>query len=193
MAGTLIIEISILIAGISLSIELYKTLEQFINFVFLLFIGFLGINQSQFLIQVRFYQLLTPDDKKDNGKNLNSEITEDEKNEIRKLIELILKEKKLYFDPNLTIDHLARKIHVPQRKLSLTIHELYGKNFTNFINDYRIQEAVKILNSSERVSIYVLSRNVGFNSRSTFNRAFKDYTGKTPREYVVKHKKSNHL
>jgi AraC-like DNA-binding protein len=177
----------------SVSPELYTSLEQVISFTYIIFIGFLGINQSKLFIQVRLYQSISKSGKVWEDNNSDPAINEEEKREIRRLIELIVKEKKLYLDPNLKIDHFAKKIHIPVKKLSQTIHNIYSKNFTNFINDYRIQEAVKILSSGEKISIDELSRNVGFNSRSTFNRAFKAFKELTPRDYLINHKISNDL
>ncbi len=189
--GTLTFEIIILITAVNHSYIYSKISDQIITLVYLFFVGFLGINQSVFLIRTRLYQSTSKSTTIESKENYSLINNADEKQEFKRLIEMILKEKKLYLDPNLKLEIFAKKIHVPQKKLSQVIHEVYDKNFTNFINDYRIQEAINILNSEEKISMYVLSHKVGFNSRSTFNRAFKDYTGEIPRDYVIKHKISN--
>jgi len=193
ITGSVIFEVSFIFVTFSFSKELYQAIEQLISFAYIIFIGLLGINQSKLLIQARLYQAITKTNKKESDNNYNSIVSDDEKREIRRLIELIIKEKKLYLDPNLKLEFLAKKIHIPTKKLSQTINDIYKKNFSNFINDYRIQEAISILESGVKASIDEICRNVGYNSRSTFNRAFKASTDLTPREYVIKHKISNDL
>mgnify|MGYP003766954917 FL=1 len=191
IAGTATFEMLAFITSFNYPNRFSIIFEQTASLAYLFFAGFLGINQSKFLIQTRFYQTSIKVTNENSSVPAKDCIEEDEKKELKRLIEVFLKERKLFLDPNLKLETLARKIHIPQKKLSQAIHDVYGKNFTSFINDYRIQEAINILNSEEKISMYVLCHNVGFNSRSTFNRAFKDYTGETPRDYVIKHKISN--
>ena len=111
-------------------------------------------------------------------------IDEDEKKEIINLIYEVLSKNKFYTDPNLKIEQFAKKIHVSPRKLSIVINEITNDSFTSLLNKYRIDEAKKLLldeNNPDKIEdIYLKS---GFNSRSTFNRVFKDFTGLTPKEF----------
>lgn len=102
---------------------------------------------------------------------------------IRRLHELIRSEQ-LYKDHTLTVDSLAERMHVSRNTLSQAINTT-GKNFNQFINEYRIKEAIHILSSTDDDRIYMeeLSMEVGFNSRSSFYRAFKSQTGLTPSEF----------
>jgi len=69
--------------------------------------------------------------------------------------------------------------------LSQIINENLHLSFFDFINSYRIKEAGKRLVSSDyqKYTILAIAMNVGFNSKSAFNMAFKKFTNKTPSEY----------
>ena len=60
-----------------------------------------------------------------------------------------------------------------------------GKSFFDLINSYRIEEAKKMIKEpeDEKMTISEVMYKVGFNSKSSFNTAFKKYTGLTPSEY----------
>ena len=85
------------------------------------------------------------------------------------------------------IDQFAKKIHASPRKLSIVINEVTGENFINFLNKYRVEEAKKLLlrNRSAK-NLEEIYLQCGFNSRSTFFRAFKSVTGLTPIEFKTK-------
>lgn len=103
---------------------------------------------------------------------------------LEKLI-LFMDEKKPYLNENITIKDLSDDIDIPSHHLSIVINNRLGKNFYTFINEYRIKDALTILNDPENsdASILAIAFRVGFNSKSTFNSVFKKITGKTPSEY----------
>lgn len=90
-----------------------------------------------------------------------------------------------YADPSLTLDALAKELGVNRNILSGSINDVTGRNFNNFLNEYRIKEAVRKLSSPENGDIYIdeIYEAVGFNSRTSFYRAFKSFTGLSPTEY----------
>lgn len=93
---------------------------------------------------------------------------------------------KIYKDQDLTIYKLAKEIGTNSKYLSSIINKEFGKNFVNFINEYRVEEAKANL-KSEKYKNYTIEahgQNVGFKSKSSFNIAFKKYTGKTPTEFI---------
>ncbi|MDD5765837.1 MAG: helix-turn-helix domain-containing protein [Candidatus Marinimicrobia bacterium] len=119
------------------------------------------------------------------GPDLKPVISENEKNDIKTVIDEYLSVNQLYLNPDLHISMFANKIHIPARKISLVVNEIYGKNFISLINEYRIVAAMKLIdNSIEDVKINRLFLMVGFNSRSAFNRVFKSINGQTPSEYI---------
>jgi AraC-like DNA-binding protein len=67
--------------------------------------------------------------------------------------------------------------------LSFAINNGFGKNFNDFINELRIEEVKSRMERSGDAGLLAIAFESGFNSKATFNRAFKKFTGLTPREY----------
>lgn len=188
VVGTVCYEILLLVVSQKYSIDVYNSFEQLFGFLYLVFIGFLVVNHSKFIIQVKLYHSVK-EKKFDQGNNNSvNTVSFAEKNEIMRLIQQVIRERKLYLDPNLKLENCAKKLHVPARKLSVVINEITGESFSHLLNKYRIEEAKKMLLSAEDNStIENIYLHAGFNSRSTFNRVFKSITGNTPREFRNKH------
>lgn len=91
----------------------------------------------------------------------------------------------LYRDSSLTLDSLARLLGVNRETVSRSINRTTGKNFTRFLNEYRIKESIRLISARRNYAINFddLSEQVGFNNRSTFYRAFKQITGLPPGEF----------
>jgi AraC-like DNA-binding protein len=101
-------------------------------------------------------------------------------------IETLIQEQKLYQNPELTLTDLAKKLETNASIISKTINQGFQMNFNDCINTYRI-EAVKnsFANGEHKKSTLLgIAFDCGFNSKATFNRAFKKNTGKTPKEYL---------
>lgn len=94
-------------------------------------------------------------------------------------------EKEPYLDPSLTIQQLSSQIDIPVRDLSILINHHMDQHFFDFVNEYRIQKAMKILKDKSKNQLTVLEilYEVGFNSKSSFNTSFKKYTNLTPTAY----------
>ncbi len=90
-----------------------------------------------------------------------------------------------FMDASLTLHTLAKKTNIPSRELSILINHHLNKHFFDFVNEYRIEKAMELLTSPDRREFTVLEilYEVGFNSKSSFNTAFKKHTGFTPTEY----------
>lgn len=92
---------------------------------------------------------------------------------------------KPFLDPDLTLMDLAEKVSIPYRALSEVINNSLNKNFYDFINEYRIKESQRLLleKNSKFSTVLEVLYEVGYNSKSSFNNAFKKYTGMTPTEF----------
>ena len=92
---------------------------------------------------------------------------------------------KPYLDRELTIYDLSEQIKIPRHFLSEVINEHLGKNFYQFINDYRIEEVKQRMvdPAYAHLTILAIAYDSGFNAKSSFNTIFKEKTGMTPSEY----------
>ncbi|MFY9243573.1 MAG: helix-turn-helix domain-containing protein [Polaribacter sp.] len=100
-------------------------------------------------------------------------------------IETLLTKKKLFTQPKLTVEFLANEVDVNSNKLSNCIYLFSEKNFNDYINEYRIELAKKLLidKTYKNYTITSIGLESGFNSKSSFYHTFKKQTGLTPSEY----------
>nr|KZA98117.1 AraC family transcriptional regulator [Rhizobium leguminosarum] len=108
---------------------------------------------------------------------LKSETTEDK--ETIATVDALMEAKKLYRDANLNLDRLARKAGIPTRQISAAINRAMDKNVSQYVNDYRIGEACRLLAASQK-SVTEVMFEVGFQTKSNFNREFRRVTDMTP-------------
>jgi AraC-like DNA-binding protein len=103
---------------------------------------------------------------------------------IRQLHEYMMKEQP-YLNPSISMQELADGIALPVRELSVLINHKIGHHFFDYINSYRIKKATELLCDPDKKAFTVLEilYEVGFNSKSSFNTAFKKHTGTTPTAY----------
>ena len=89
---------------------------------------------------------------------------------------------KLYLESDLTLSKLAKLFGKSNQKISEIINQYSGKNFNDFINHFRVEEAkIKLLaKENKQYTIATIAFDVGFNSLSSFNYAFKKFVGVTP-------------
>lgn len=94
-------------------------------------------------------------------------------------------EEKPFLNPSVTIQDISNDLEIPVRELSLLINHKLGQHFYDFINAYRIESAMDILKDVTKSKLTVLEilYHIGFNSKSSFNTAFKKHTGNTPTAY----------
>ena len=81
---------------------------------------------------------------------------------------------------------LINETGISYKRLSEVFNLKYEKSFFEVINEYRVQEALRLIEQDFHVlhTLPHLAEQAGFNSKATFNRAFKKFTGKTPTEYI---------
>jgi len=108
----------------------------------------------------------------------------EEKKLLSELQTYMLKEKP-YRDSNLSLAKLSSLTEIPQYLLSRIINGHLDQNFFDFINEYRIMEVCERLSQPDqhRYTILSLAMDAGFNSKSSFNTAFRKSTGLTPSKY----------
>jgi len=80
---------------------------------------------------------------------------------------------------------LGEKLGLPAHELSRVFNTVLKKSFNDFNNEYRVMDAIHKMQDPAYANITLLgiAYDSGFNSKTTFNRVFKEMTGKTPVEY----------
>jgi AraC-like DNA-binding protein len=97
----------------------------------------------------------------------------------------LMSEERIYKHPQLDLKHLSQRLQTPAYLVTKAINEGLGVNFYDLVNRYRVEEVKSLLVShdSKRFTIMAVAFDAGFNSKTTFNTAFKKVTGLTPSSY----------
>lgn len=92
---------------------------------------------------------------------------------------------KLYLHETLTLRILAQRLEVEPNLLSHVLNNVLRKSFHDYVNEFRIQEVIRKMDSKEfrHLKIVEVAYECGFNSKATFNRVFKKLTGKSPSDF----------
>ena len=114
-----------------------------------------------------------------------AELPTKEEGRIMSLVEEEMTGKHAYREAGITADALADRLGVHRNSLSRVINSATGSNFSQYVNGYRIREAVRSLSESGDGKVYIdeLSERVGFANHTSFYRAFKQFTGLSPAEF----------
>ena len=123
-------------------------------------------------------------------KYAGSPLSESLKSQLIQHLEVLMKTEKVFKNESLSIEDVALRLMTNSKYVSQIINEAYGKNFYNFINAHRVEEAQILLLSGgwEKYSMLGIAQMVGFGSKSSFNSSFKKITGLTPSEFVKTNK-----
>jgi len=177
----------------------YQTGDNFIssiNVILVFIIGYYGMKQALIypsittkseLIDTR--QIIEPEkteDSQTNSKYIKSGLQDNVANDYYSSLIQLIESEKLFLDSKLSIKTVADKLGIKVNHLSQVINQKSGKNFFKFINDYRVEEAKKLLSSpaNQKFTILAIAYDCGFNSKSSFNTIFKEYTGQTPSDFI---------
>lgn len=102
-------------------------------------------------------------------------------------LENTMTQKELFKNPRLTLRDVAQELETTTKNISAIVNSGYEMNFNDFVNHYRIEAVKKKLENGEhlRTTLLGIAYDAGFNSKATFNRAFKKYTTLSPKEYLT--------
>ncbi len=122
---------------------------------------------------------------KDDSNNLG--LTDSER-KLRDQLEKLLNEESYYKNPELTLLDLAKATGSNTALISKVINKGFNQNFNDLVNTMRIEafKAKVAAGESSKSTLLGLALDCGFNSKATFNRAFKKHTGHTPKDYLAK-------
>ena len=103
-------------------------------------------------------------------------------NEISKQLKLLIEEKRIYLNPNLTLNSLSKMLGTNCTYVSRIINQHYHCNFRTFLKRYRIKYSKKLM-KEEYCPIETVAKQCGFLSRSSFYAAFQELVHMPPAEY----------
>ena len=105
-------------------------------------------------------------------------------------VQKLFEKEKLYKQQGLSVDDVAKKLQTSCRQLSNAISSHYQKNFIEYVNTFRVEEAIEMLKQQHEggkyahYTIEAIGKTVGFNHKSPFYAAFKRIIGVSPLEYM---------
>jgi AraC-like DNA-binding protein len=102
-------------------------------------------------------------------------------------IENLIQTEKLYQNPELSLSEIANKLKSNSNIISRAINQGFDMNFNDFINNYRIEAVKEMFQNGEhkKSTLLGIAYDCGFNSKATFNRAFKKNTNLSPKEFII--------
>ncbi len=100
----------------------------------------------------------------------------------------LMKSERLYENAGLTLLEVAERMDTTPRQVSQVVNQGFNLNFNDFVNAYRVEAFRSRIEAGEhhRKTLLGLALECGFNSKSTFNRAFKKYSGMTPKAFLAR-------
>ena len=97
-------------------------------------------------------------------------------------LDAFLHRDKVYLDPDLSLQRLARRLHLPEKRLSMAVNRVTGGNVSRYINGWRIEHACGLIGTGQSITEAMLAS--GFNTKSNFNREFLRIKGQSPSEWA---------
>ncbi len=121
----------------------------------------------------------------ESAKNTVSGIKEEKKNEIQLKLQALMDDKKLFADSLISVGKLAKLVGEPAYVVSQVINEKMEASFYDWIARYRVEEAKRLMTDpkTSQYTVEQIAEEVGYNSKSAFNKAFKKFAGQTPSEF----------
>ncbi len=118
---------------------------------------------------------------------VRKQLSDEERQPLEKVanqLELLMKEEKLFKDPELTLSTLSEKLEVKAYLLTKTLNEILHRSFTDYVNEFRVNEIELLIKdpANDKFTLLSLAYDAGFNSKSSFNRAVKKHLGISPSE-----------
>jgi AraC-like DNA-binding protein len=102
---------------------------------------------------------------------------------LRENLETLMRKDKLYREEDLSLSDLAEELALSNHQISQFLNQHLGKNFSQFLHEYRIREAQEFLVQDPDRSILDIAYSVGYANKSSFHRAFFKQTGLSPSEW----------
>jgi AraC-like DNA-binding protein len=107
--------------------------------------------------------------------------------QIKAKLQELMDTEHVYRDPDINLKQLADMVSLTPHQLSQFLNAEMGMEFRNFINKYRVEEGIKLLEKDSEASILNICFTIGFNSKTAFNDAFRKHTGLSPSQFKKQH------
>ncbi|KUY20567.1 AraC family transcriptional regulator [Elizabethkingia miricola] len=165
-----------------------RSLNIYISIFFMLvvyIVAFYTIRQKEIYPKGLDVEDIDPEFSEINSGIKNKLMDDSELEELKIKLTILMEAEKLYLDNELNLVKLAEKMNISGHQLSYVINQGFGENFFFFVNKYRVKRAEELLTNSdyEKYTILAIGYEAGFNSKTSFNNAFKKLTSFTPTEY----------
>jgi AraC-like DNA-binding protein len=151
--------------------------------VFVILIGYFGLKQNAIFTNENIVESTATSSQP--IKYSGSRFTDEESKEYAEKLTFYMKSARPYLNPDLSLPQLATDMNISGHFLSRVINEQFNHNFFDFVNGYRVEEFKEKIKDPayNNYSLLGIAFECGFNSKSAFNRIFKQVTGLTPSEY----------
>jgi AraC-like DNA-binding protein len=179
------------LSGIALSSLLYMVLmrigilkpewDYMISFAMVLFIVL--ITTASFLKPQVFNDKIPFLDTANAAKYKNSPIDKHSGKVLASQLHELVMARQLWRKNDLRLDDLSELMDLPKQYISQIINEQYDRNFFEFVNGYRIDEAQQLIEKVPNLTLIEIAYEVGFNNKVSFGKAFRNTTGKSPLEF----------
>lgn len=156
----------------------YDYVISFAMTIFIYTVGYMGYQRIEKVVPIS----IEKEEIKEKPKYQNSTLTEAAAQSLLSQLTECMETEKPYMDSDIRLAKLAAQINSTPHHLSQVINEQLGKSFSDFINEYRIKAAQEMLLDPQNKSVYIINiaYTVGFNNKTSFNKAFKQMTGMSP-------------
>lgn len=143
---------------------------------FIYFIGYQGLFDTDFIS--------APSAKKYES----SSLTENAINHIVDQLDEIMQSEKLYLNGDLKLADVSKRLNLSTHNLSQAINSKKGQKFNDYVNEFRIREAKKLMLSpdNQHLKLLAIALESGFNNKTSFLNAFRKQTGMTPSDFRTK-------
>jgi AraC-like DNA-binding protein len=118
-----------------------------------------------------------------NERYQSSSLKETEKSNYITQLEKLMSDEKPFLQNDLRLHHLAELLQVKSHHLSQLINQHYQCSFFDFVNQYRVEAAKKLIQQSPKATLLEIAFDAGFNNKTSFVNAFKKFTGQTPSSF----------
>jgi AraC-like DNA-binding protein len=147
--------------------------------IFIYVIGYYSLKQPE-LFRIRLVHSLS---------DPKERLSKGEAQLLKAKLDSLMENEQVFLRNNLTLGEVAKMLHTSTHNVSWLLNNSYGVSFYDFVNGYRIREFIQKIDKKEHLkqTILALSMDVGFNSKSTFNKAFKQTMKDTPSNWIKKY------